>query len=181
MKKTVLNKQISTVKRYIINIVLFAIFLALITALTNTGVVSYSNSKVLMLIAINIILAVSLNVATGYLGQLPLDRSFMLWALIPRQSSWLRPALPPQLIFPVALCLRRCCSLVRNYYRHSGLRLKGDYLAIITFASANYTVILLNIDSVLGLSLPTALQALKTFQRQQQYLMPSYGWALYAL
>ena len=39
------------------------------------GTISKYFSKVLMLIGINIILAVSLNISTGYLGQLPLGHA----------------------------------------------------------------------------------------------------------
>lgn len=169
MKKTVLNKQISTVKRYIINIVLFAIFLALITALTNTGVVSYSNSKVLLLIAINIILAVSLNVATGYLGQLPLGHAGFMAVGAYTSAIFMRSvsALPPQLIFPVGLLLGGVvAALFGIIIGIPALRLKGDYLAIITLGfSEIIRVILLNIDSVLGFKLTYGAASLKNIPK----------------
>ncbi|HQQ40544.1 MAG TPA: hypothetical protein PLR57_03460, partial [Clostridia bacterium] len=65
-------KKIPMLLRYAINLLLFAALLAVGSLLIKDGVISKYYSKVLMLIGINIILAVSLNISTGYLGQLPL-------------------------------------------------------------------------------------------------------------
>jgi branched-chain amino acid transport system permease protein len=137
MKTMPKKTRIPTGLGYAINAALFALFLAVIAALAENRVISYSNSKVLMLVAVNIILAVSLNVATGYLGQLPLGpRRFM--AVGAYTSALFMPRCPP--------CRRSSCSpsgwssgpgggLFRPYNRHPRPRLKGDYLAIITWAS----------------------------------------------
>jgi ABC-type branched-subunit amino acid transport system permease subunit len=61
--------------RYLLNAVLLAVFLVAVNTLVAGGAISVSKSKVIVLIGINIILAVSLNVATGYLGQLPLGHA----------------------------------------------------------------------------------------------------------
>ena len=61
--------------RYLINIVLFAGFLFLLNYLVASGIVSKYYAGVISFVGINIILAVSLNVATGYLGQLPLGHA----------------------------------------------------------------------------------------------------------
>ena len=53
--------------RYLINIVLFAAFLFIGKSLIDGGAISTYYAKVITLIGINIILAVSLNVATGCL------------------------------------------------------------------------------------------------------------------
>ena len=69
------RKTIPMPVRYVINTTLLAIFLLGGTALVNGGVISGYMIKILMLVGINIMLAVSLNVATGYLGQLPLGHA----------------------------------------------------------------------------------------------------------
>ena len=61
--------------RYAINAALFVIFLLVMGLLIQSKVISNYYNKIIMLIGINIILAVSLNVATGYLGQLPLGHA----------------------------------------------------------------------------------------------------------
>ena len=60
--------------RYLINTVLVVLLFFALQALS-AGVLSTYQNKVLLLVGINIILAVSLNVATGYLGQLPLGHA----------------------------------------------------------------------------------------------------------
>jgi branched-chain amino acid transport system permease protein len=69
------QKKIPIPVRYEINFLLFAAFLFVGSYLISAGVVSKYFAKVIVLIGINIILAVSLNVSTGYLGQLPLGHA----------------------------------------------------------------------------------------------------------
>ena len=67
-----MNKNRKTIKmpvRYLMNAVLVALLFVALSYLTRNILSTYQN-KVLMTVGINIILAVSLNVATGYLGQL---------------------------------------------------------------------------------------------------------------
>ena len=71
-----MNKNRKTLKmpvRYLMNAVLVVLLFLALSYMTGSMLSTYQN-KVLMTVGINIILAVSLNVATGYLGQLPLDR-----------------------------------------------------------------------------------------------------------
>jgi len=65
-----MNKNRKTIKmpvRYLMNAVLVALLFVALSYLTRNILSTYQN-KVLMTVGINIILAVSLNVATGYLG-----------------------------------------------------------------------------------------------------------------
>ena len=69
-----MNTKRKTLKmpvRYLMNAVLVALLFVGLSYLTQNVLSTYQN-KVLLTVGINIILAVSLNVATGYLGQLPL-------------------------------------------------------------------------------------------------------------
>lgn len=61
--------------RYLINALLIAGLWGLMTFLIAQGVITNYWSGILITTGINIILAVSLNVATGYLGQLPLGHA----------------------------------------------------------------------------------------------------------
>jgi branched-chain amino acid transport system permease protein len=169
MKNTLLNKKTPTGRQYTINALLFAIFLVLVTLLTKLGVISYSNSKVMMLIAINIILAVSLNLATGYLGQLPLGHAGFMAVGAYASAIFMRSvsSLPPQLMFPFGLILGGVIAAIFGIIIGiPALRLKGDYLAIITLGfSEIIRVIILNIDSVLGFKFTYGAASLKNIPK----------------
>ena len=75
-----MNTKRKTLKmpvRYLMNAVLVVLLFLALSYMTGNMLSTYQN-KVLMTVGINIILAVSLNVATGYLGQLPLGRGLYL-------------------------------------------------------------------------------------------------------
>ena len=61
--------------RYLINGILIAALIAFSAAASTMGLLTSYYSGVLVLVGINIILAVSLNISTGYLGQLPLGHA----------------------------------------------------------------------------------------------------------
>ena len=54
--------------RYVINLALVVGFYFLLTGLISSGVITNYWTGILITVGINIILAVSLNIATGYLG-----------------------------------------------------------------------------------------------------------------
>ena len=74
MKMNTKRKTLKMPVRYLMNTVLVALLFLGLSYLTGNLLSTYQN-KVLMTVGINIILAVSLNVATGYLGQLPLGHA----------------------------------------------------------------------------------------------------------
>ena len=61
--------------RYAINGILILLLVVSLQGLSAGGALSGYYTKILILAGINIILTVSLNVATGYLGQLPLGHA----------------------------------------------------------------------------------------------------------
>ena len=88
-----MNKNRKTIKmpvRYLMNAVLVALLFVALSYLTRNILSTYQN-KVLMTVGINIILAVSLNVATGYLGQLPLGHAGFMAVVCSVCSSASRP------------------------------------------------------------------------------------------
>ncbi len=138
---------------YAINLVLVAAFLIGGKTLFASGILPGYFTKVAMLIGINVILAVSLNVSTGYLGQLPLGHAgFMAVGAYASAIFMTRVSLAPELIFPVGILLGGVvAALFGILIGIPALRLKGDYLAIITLGFGEIIrVVLLNIDNVLG-------------------------------
>lgn len=82
------EKQIPMPVRYLINIALLAICLVAGNLLISGGFISSYYQKILLQVGIYIIAAVSLNVATGYLGQLPLGHAgFMAVGRLYRPES----------------------------------------------------------------------------------------------
>ena len=164
-------KKIPMLLRYAINLVLFAAFLAVGSLLIKDGTISKYFSKVLMLIGINIILAVSLNISTGYLGQLPLGHAgFMAVGAYTSAIFMIKVThlgMPAAAAFPIGLLLGGIVAgLFGILIGIPALRLKGDYLAIITLGFGEIIrVVLLNIDSVLGFKLTYGAASLKNIPK----------------
>ena len=159
--------------RYAINAALFVLFLIVGMALINAGIVTKYYTKVLMLIGINIILTVSLNIATGYLGQLPLGHAgFMAVGAYTAAIFMTRSGLDPSVSFPIGLMLGALAAgVVGILIGIPALRLKGDYLAIITLGFGEIIrVVLLNIDSVLGFKLTYGAASLKNIPKDTTFL-----------
>ncbi len=161
-------KKIPMPLRYLINTLLFAAFLFGGTALIKGGAVSNYYTKVLMLLGINIILTVSLNISTGYLGQLPLGHAgFMAVGAYASAIFMTRVGLDASVAFPIGLLLGGVVAgLFGIMIGIPALRLKGDYLAIITLGFGEIIrVVLLNIDSVLGFKLTYGAASLKSIPK----------------
>ena len=158
--------------RYIINTVLFVAFLVLVNMLISGGTISYSQSKIVMLIGINIILAVSLNIATGYLGQLPLGHAGFMAVGAYTSSIILKQSGGSIVSFIIALiCGGLVAALFGLIIGIPALRLKGDYLAIITLGFGEIIrVILLNIDNVLGFTLTGGAAGLQKIPKMTSFL-----------
>ena len=162
------QKRIPMPLRYLINTVLFAAFLFLGNLLINEHIISTYLSKVIVLIGINIILAVSLNIATGYLGQLPLGHAgFMAVGAYASAIFMTRTAMNASISFPIGILIGGIvAALFGIVIGIPALRLKGDYLAIITLGFGEIIrVVLLNIDSVLGFKLTYGAASLKNIPK----------------
>ena len=169
-----MNKNRKTLKmpvRYLMNAVLVVLLFLALSYMTGNMLSTYQN-KVLMTVGINIILAVSLNVATGYLGQLPLGHAgFMAvgaytCALFTKYSP-----LPDGVSFAIGLALGAVMAgLFGVLIGVPALRLTGDYLAILTLGFGEIIRITLNnIDDVLGYSLFYGSKGLKNIPKYSNF------------
>ena len=153
--------------RYLINTVLVVLLFFALQALS-AGVLSTYQNKVLLLVGINIILAVSLNVATGYLGQLPLGHAgFMAVGAYTSALFTKYSTLPAPIAFAAGLILGSLMAcLFGILIGIPALRLSGDYLAILTLGFGEIIRITLNnIDNVLGFSLFYGAKGLKNIPK----------------
>ena len=138
MKKLLKNELF---RSFILSIVIFA---ALMVG-TATSVINSYWQGVLILCGINIILAVSLNLAAGYLGQLTLGHAgFMSVGAYTSALISIYLNLP----FIVSLLIGAIAAgIIGLIIGIPVLRLKGDYLCIITLA---FSVIMNNLDITNG-------------------------------
>ncbi len=169
MKKT---NAIPMPLRYLINAALFAVLLFGGNFVVSNLMSSYY-AKIIVLIGINIILTVSLNVATGYLGQLPLGHAgFMAVGAYSSAIFLTRTSISPEIAFPIALVLGTVIAGIFGILVGiPALRLKGDYLAIITLGFGEIIrVVLINIDSVLGFDFTYGGAGLKYIPKLTNFL-----------
>ena len=166
--------RIPMLLRYLINALLIAGLWGLMTFLIAQGVITNYWTGILITTGINIILAVSLNVATGYLGQLPLGHAGFM-AVGAYTGSILMKATPAAALLsegntaaalPYILLALLLSAVVAGAFGLiigiPALRLRGDYLAIITLGFGEIIrVILTNIDSVLGFEFTYGAAGLK--------------------
>ncbi|MDK2788742.1 MAG: branched-chain amino acid transport system permease protein [Epulopiscium sp.] len=135
-------------KSYFINIGAIIVIYALLTLLMKTGIINSYYEVIVISIGINIILAVSLNLATGYLGQLALGHAgFMAVGAYVSAICTAHMNLPDTLQLIVSLLIGGIVAGIFGILVGvPALRLKGDYLAIITLAFGEIIrVIILNL------------------------------------
>ena len=121
---------------YILTVVVLAVAYAIVFSLMSAGLLSRYWSSLINLICINIILAVSLNVTVGTLGQITLGHAGFMsigaYAAGLFSKTHIVDGLPGFLISLVIAGI--VAGIVGVIIGIPGLRLRGDYLAIITLA-----------------------------------------------
>lgn len=119
---------------YIVNTVAIVALFIVGQFMTTSGMLSRYYTGIVMMVGINIILTASLNLTTGYLGQLALGHAgFMSVGAYGAALFTLYSGLPSGISFPVALVIGGIvAALFGIAIGIPALRLKGDYLAIIT-------------------------------------------------
>ena len=150
---------------YIINSVLIAVLFFVLLILINSKQIKFYNVGIIINVCINIILAVSLNLVTGILGQLVLGHAgFALVGAYATSLFTLNSGLPLSIAFPIGLVLAglfaAVCGLVIGI---PALRLRGDYLAILTLGFGEIIRVVANnlkiTNGAMGLS---GMEALST-------------------
>lgn len=151
MKKIKMNNKVQV----LLTAIAIALVYFVITFMTKQGMINRYYAGILLSACINIVLVVSLNVTTGFLGQLTLGHAGFM-AIGAYTSAYLTKAvftgLPPSISFPIALLCGGVLALVFGIIiGFPTLRLRGDYLAIITLAFGEVIrTILLNLNFVGG-------------------------------
>lgn len=160
-----MKKQIkfTTLQSYILNTVCIVLLWAFFAILIKTGAITNYWRGILITIGINIILATSLNLSCGYLGQLPLGHAGFMAVGAYAGALFMKATPAADLIkagqngalIPYIILAIIISAVVAGIFGLiigiPALRLKGDYLAIITLGFGEIIrVVITNIDSVLG-------------------------------
>ena len=124
-------------KKWIPNVIILVLVLALyilLSVLISANIINPYYSGILTMVCINVILAVSLNLATGFLGQLVLGHAgFMSVGEYSAALFTMYSGLPTVVSFPLALLVGGIVAAAFGVIIGvPALRLKGDYLAILT-------------------------------------------------
>ena len=148
-------RRIPMPARYAINTALLAALLLGGNAVMSAGIIGRAQSSVILQVGIYIILAVSLNIATGYLGQLPLGHAGLHGRGRVRGRNLLegrgRRAARRRLPRAGAAGGRLFSAVTGVLIGIPALRLKGDYLAIITLGFGEIIrVCIINLPDLTG-------------------------------
>ena len=147
-------KKLKTPYAYIINTVVLAAILVLGNMLFSGGALNRATKSVILQCGVYSIMAVSLNICTGYLGQLPLGHAgFMAVGAYAGALFWKAvPGLPtPVAIVCGILVAGLAASLFGVIIGVPALRLKGDYLAIITLGFGEIIrIAIINLPDITG-------------------------------
>ena len=147
------NRKKKTALVYGVNFLLTALLFLLFTVLISSGSLSRLQSNLVILVCINVLMAVSLNLVTGVLGQLVLGHAgFMLVGAYTAALFTKSSGLPLEVALPIGLLLAGLVAAVFSVVIGiPALRLRGDYLAIITLGFGEIIrVVANNLDFIGG-------------------------------
>lgn len=146
MQKKKLNKNV------VIPAIAVVIIYVLIMILQKSGLLNRQYTSLLVPICINVILAVSLNLITGFLGELTLGHAgFMAIGAYSGALITLNANLPAAVEFTLALVVGGLMAAIFGFLIGVPvLRLRGDYLAIVTLAFGEIIKSVLNALTVTG-------------------------------
>ena len=119
---------------YLLNLVAVVLLYIILVVCIQFGVINSYYSDIITMACINVILAVSLNLVTGLLGELVLGHAgFMLVGGYAAALFTKNVGLPLAVSFPIGLLLAGIIAAIFGFIIGvPALRLRGDYLAIIT-------------------------------------------------
>lgn len=131
--------KLGNIKKYL-NYIIITVFAAVFAVLSLTGGIKASDAYLLEKVAISIILAVSLNIVVGFLGELSLGHAGFMCVggyLGGKISALLAAGTLGNGIITLLIALvvgGVCAGICGLVIGLPALRLKGDYLAIVTLA-----------------------------------------------
>ena len=148
MKKK-LNK---TLISYAVNAGLVVLLYVVMMVLIKVGIINRYYEGIVRLICINIIMAVSLNLVCGFMGQLALGHAgFMSLGAYAAALFTMHCGLPEAVAFPLGLLVGGIVAAIVGFLIGiPALRMRGDYLAIITLGFGEIIRVVANALPITG-------------------------------
>ena len=148
MKKK-LNK---TLISYAVNAGLVVLLYVVMMVLIKVGTINRYYEGIVRLICINIIMAVSLNLVCGFMGQLALGHAgFMSVGAYAAALFTMHCGLPEAVAFPLGLLVGGIVAAIVGFLIGiPALRMRGDYLAIITLGFGEIIRVVANALPITG-------------------------------
>lgn len=137
---------------YLLTLALVVVLYGVSAFLVASGKINKYVSGILVMVLVNIILTVSLNLASGFLGQLVLGHAgFMSVGAYASALFTLNSGLPISVAFPLSILIAGVVAVIFGILIGiPALRLKGDYLAIITLGFGEIIKVLINFFDFTG-------------------------------
>lgn len=137
---------------YLLTMALVVVLYGVSAFLVASGRINKYVSGILVMVLVNIILTVSLNLASGFLGQLVLGHAgFMSVGAYASALFTLNSGLPISVAFPLSILIAGVVAVIFGILIGiPALRLKGDYLAIITLGFGEIIKVLINFFDFTG-------------------------------
>lgn len=137
---------------YLLTLALVVVLYGVSAFLVASGRINKYVSGILVMVLVNIILTVSLNLASGFLGQLVLGHAgFMSVGAYASALFTLNSGLPISVAFPLSILIAGVVAVIFGILIGiPALRLKGDYLAIITLGFGEIIKVLINFFDFTG-------------------------------
>ncbi|MGN1250907.1 MAG: branched-chain amino acid ABC transporter permease [Candidatus Spyradocola sp.] len=147
-----MKKSNKTLVSYAINAALVVLLYVVMMVLIKAGVINRYYEGIVRLICINVIMAVSLNLVCGFMGQLALGHAgFMSVGAYAAALFTMKSGLPESVAFPVALLVGGIvAAIVGVVIGIPALRMRGDYLAIITLGFGEIIRVVANALPITG-------------------------------
>ena len=148
MKKK-LNK---TLISYAVNAGLVVLLYVVMMVLIKVGIINRYYEGIVRMICINIIMAVSLNLVCGFMGQLALGHAgFMSVGAYAAALFTMHCGLPEAVAFPLGLLVGGIVAAIVGFLIGiPALRMRGDYLAIITLGFGEIIRVVANALPITG-------------------------------
>ncbi len=161
----------ASLKRILVALVIVVLLIAVNATMSDAGLFGFGvppySARILMLVGINIILAVSLNLINGFTGQFSIGHAgFMAigayssaYLTVYHGQAWERSlagalgeGIASVIVFLLAIAVGALVAAIAGLVVGiPSLRLRGDYLAIVTLGFAEIIrIVILNIDAVGG-------------------------------
>lgn len=137
---------------YGINFALIVLLFALLQFLNSIGIIDSYFQRILLVVGVNIILAVSLNLTVGFLGQLALGHAgFMAVGAYAAAIFTKSVKMDSNLELIISIIIAALfAGIVGIIIGVPALRIKGDYLAIITLGFGEIIRVIINNLSITG-------------------------------